>query len=69
MSFMAIDLTRSSPAYGETLVFPTVLHNQGGGYNAGSGVFTAPRAGTYVVLATLQGFGDQAGDNTVWAVT
>ena len=65
VSFMATDLTNSQPAQFETLVFPYVRHNHGGGYNASSGVFTAPRAGTYVVLATLQGWGRRAGDYSV----
>ena len=64
---MAQDLTRNKPGREETLVFRTINHNEGGGYDASTGVFTAPRAGIYLFLATLQGVGLQhsAGMNTV----
>ena len=66
VSFDAQNLQDYAPKSGNTLVFEDVKHNVGGGYNASSGVFTAPRAGTYVVLATLLGEGLQAGDDTVY---
>ena len=59
---MAYGLNETEPSIGETLVFPHTRHNQGGGYDASFGVFVAPRAGTYVFLAGLQGVGVQAGD-------
>ena len=68
VSFHAFDLKNQQPAVGETLVFPYIDHNEGGGYDASTGVFTAPRAGTYLFLATLQGWGSQAGADTVRVV-
>ena len=65
VSFMARDLTKDEPDDGETLVFRSVPLNIGAGYNASTGVFTAPRAGTYIFLATLQGRGLRPGDYTV----
>ena len=65
VSFDAQNLQDYAPKSGDTLVFEDVKQNVGGGYNASSGVFTAPRAGTYVVLATLQGVGRKAGASTV----
>ena len=36
----------------QTLVLDRVLSNAGGGYDAATGVFTAPRPATYLFLAT-----------------
>lgn len=33
---------------GEIIIFPHVISNVGGGYNASNGIFTAPRSGVYV---------------------
>lgn len=38
---------------GQTLVFPTVLSNEGGGYDPSTGTFTAPVNGTYIFSVTL----------------
>ena len=47
-------------------MFPHIDHNEGGGYDASTGVFTAPCAGTYIFLAAIQGYGRQAGDDTAF---
>ncbi|XP_065927336.1 uncharacterized protein MCAP_0864-like [Magallana gigas] len=40
---------------GDTLVFPTVIYSEGTGYNpTGTGIFTAPIAGTYVFYVSVQ---------------
>ena len=59
-------MNRETPAHGDPLVFPYVRHNLGGGYDASSGVFEAPRAGVYIFLATLQGDAVQADIDMVW---
>lgn len=38
---------------GQTLVFPHILSNVGGGYNNQDGVFTAPVDGVYVFFCTI----------------
>ena len=38
---------------GQTLVFPHIITNVGGGYNKTNGVFTAPRAGVYVFFCRI----------------
>ncbi|XP_062615412.1 complement C1q tumor necrosis factor-related protein 6-like [Saccostrea cucullata] len=39
-----------------TLVFPVVINNAGGGYDPGTGIFTAPTAGQYVFYISAQGY-------------
>ncbi|XP_061176744.1 caprin-2-like [Saccostrea echinata] len=41
---------------GSTLVFPVVINNVGGGYDPGTGIFTAPMAGQYVFYISAQGY-------------
>lgn len=38
---------------GEIIIFPHVISNGGGGYNASNGIFTAPRSGVYVLTFFL----------------
>ena len=38
---------------GQTLVFPHLITNVGGGYNRSNGVFTAPRDGVYVFFCRI----------------
>ena len=40
---------------GQTLVFPHIITNVGGGYNGNTGVFTAPRDGVYVFFCRITG--------------
>ena len=40
---------------GQTLVFPRIITNVGGGYNGNNGVFTAPRDGVYVFFCKITG--------------
>ena len=40
---------------GQTLVFPHIITNVGGGYNGSNGVFTAPRDGVYVFFCRITG--------------
>ena len=40
---------------GQTLVFPHIITNVGGGYNGNNGVFTAPRDGVYVFFCKITG--------------
>ena len=40
---------------GQTLVFPHIITNIGGGYNENNGVFTAPREGVYVFFCKITG--------------
>lgn len=42
---------------GSIIAFPVVINNEGGGYNPGTGVFTAPRSGQYVFFVSAQGYG------------
>ena len=57
--FLAGGLTDGTP-HGTftTLVFPRVTFNHGHGYDNTTGVFTAPEAGTYVLLASVRTYGD-----------
>ena len=38
---------------GQTLVFPNIITNVGGGYNGSNGVFTVPRDGVYVFFCRI----------------
>nr|XP_022290583.1 complement C1q-like protein 4 [Crassostrea virginica] len=38
---------------GQTLVFPHIITNVGGGYNGRTGVFTTPRDGVYVFFCKI----------------
>ena len=40
-----------------TVIFNDVKCNDGGGYNVGNGVFTAPEAGTYMFMTTANSGG------------
>ncbi|XP_045163524.2 A disintegrin and metalloproteinase with thrombospondin motifs 6-like [Mercenaria mercenaria] len=51
--FNAYNLTDRSPAVNETMVFNNVVVNDGEGYNATTGEFTAPIDGTYSFSAQL----------------
>jgi len=62
VAFFARTLTNYEPAEGETLVFPEVQLNDGNGYNGTTGVFTTPVTGVYILMAMMQGHGDE-GDN------
>ncbi|XP_062590531.1 multimerin-2-like [Saccostrea cucullata] len=39
-----------------TLVFPSVITNEGNGYNPSNGIFTAPIAGMYVFFVNIQSY-------------
>lgn len=53
-AFTAYVGSSNSDWTGRTLVFPTVLYSVGTGYNRGTGIFTAPTAGTYVFYISFQ---------------
>ncbi|XP_062596068.1 complement C1q tumor necrosis factor-related protein 3-like [Saccostrea cucullata] len=42
-----------------TMVFPSVITNEGNGYNPSTGIFTAPIGGTYVFFVNVQSYGSQ----------
>ncbi|XP_061176736.1 uncharacterized protein LOC133185493 isoform X2 [Saccostrea echinata] len=42
-----------------TLVFPSVITNEGDGYNQHTGIFTAPSDGMYVFFVNVQGYDKQ----------
>ncbi|XP_062606503.1 uncharacterized protein LOC134268282 [Saccostrea cucullata] len=43
---------RHTYTIGATVKFPTVIYQVGGGYNPTTGVFTAPKAGLYIIFCT-----------------
>ncbi|XP_048730774.2 filamin A-interacting protein 1-like [Ostrea edulis] len=57
VSFTATITSSSSSWSGGTLVFPKVINNVGGGYNTGTGIFTAPVGGHYVFFVSVQSYG------------
>lgn len=57
-SFLAVCTTNTPNVTGESTIvtpyiFPTVRFNNGGGYNATTGVFTAPETGEYLLTANF----------------
>lgn len=40
-------------AVGQTVIFNFVLYQVGGGYDLSTGIFTAPRAGLYIIHSTV----------------
>ncbi|XP_053385394.1 hemicentin-1-like isoform X2 [Mercenaria mercenaria] len=53
VAFNAYYVTDTTPASGQTMVFSNVLVNQGGSYNSSTGIFVAPRNGTYIFNAQM----------------
>ncbi|KAL4239563.1 hypothetical protein ACF0H5_000375 [Mactra antiquata] len=51
VAFSAGNLKDLSPSTGQTLIFDVIDYNEGNGYNAATGVFTAPESGWYLFLA------------------
>lgn len=45
--FLAHGVTDTTPTAGQTIIFPTIVVNEGGAYNNTSGIFTAPFKGSY----------------------
>lgn len=45
----------------ETIIFETVYYNEGSGYNSSSGVFTAPKSGTYIFTVNIEATNDGRG--------
>lgn len=38
---------------GETVMFPNISYAVGGGYNRGTGVFTVPKSGLYIIFCNI----------------
>nr|XP_022289285.1 multimerin-2-like [Crassostrea virginica] len=55
VAFTAIVTQDMTSQNGQTLVFPHIISNVGGGYNGNTGVFTAPRDGVYVFFCKITG--------------
>ncbi|XP_060555889.1 coadhesin-like [Ruditapes philippinarum] len=53
VAFNAYFVTDCSPRAGQTMVFSNILMNEGGAYNPSTGVFVAPKDGTYIFNAQL----------------
>ncbi|XP_062614759.1 caprin-2-like [Saccostrea cucullata] len=50
-------VSSSSPSWNSgTLVFPSVVTNEGNGYNPHTGIFTSPTAGMYVFFVNAQSY-------------
>ncbi|XP_062610296.1 multimerin-2-like [Saccostrea cucullata] len=44
---------------GQTIIFPQVIYQVGSGYNPSTGIFTAPKAGLYLIFCTTVAFHDE----------
>ena len=53
MAFTATVTRSMTSQNGQTLVFPHIITNVGGGYNGSNGVFTAPQDGVYVFFCGI----------------
>jgi hypothetical protein len=53
VAFNAYYVTDCSPQIGQTMIFSKILMNEGGAYNPSTGVFVAPKDGTYTFYAQL----------------
>ncbi|KAL4239562.1 Elastin microfibril interfacer [Mactra antiquata] len=53
VAFSANNLKDLTPSSGQTLIFDVIDYNEGNGYNAATGVFTAPGSGWYLFMAHL----------------
>ncbi|XP_062615409.1 multimerin-2-like [Saccostrea cucullata] len=58
VGFSASVTSYSSSWNSGTLVFPSVITNEGNGYNPSNGIFTAPIAGMYVFFVNVQDNGN-----------
>jgi hypothetical protein len=47
IAFSSKDVVATSYTANQTVIFPTILFNEGNGYNNTTGIFTAPVPGTY----------------------
>ncbi|XP_062613748.1 complement C1q-like protein 2 [Saccostrea cucullata] len=56
VAFSATVSSSSSSWNSGTLVFPSVISNEGNGYNPSNGMFTAPTAGMYVFFVNVQSY-------------
>ncbi|XP_061176735.1 multimerin-2-like isoform X1 [Saccostrea echinata] len=56
VAFSASVSSYSSSWNSGTLVFPSVITNEGNGYNPSNGIFTAPFDGTYVFFVNVQSY-------------
>ncbi|XP_062590536.1 myosin-2 heavy chain, non muscle-like isoform X5 [Saccostrea cucullata] len=56
VGFSASVSSSSSSWNSGTLVFPTVISNEGNGYNPSNGIFTAPVGGMYVFFVNVQSY-------------
>ncbi|XP_060574668.1 coadhesin-like [Ruditapes philippinarum] len=53
VAFNAYYVTDCSPSAGQTMIFSKILMNEGEAYNPSTGVFVAPKDGTYTFYAQL----------------
>jgi hypothetical protein len=53
VAFNTYYVTDRSPSAGQTMIFSKILTNEGGAYNPSTGVFVAPKDGTYTFYAQL----------------